>query len=113
MNRTTGGPDKTSRREFLTASALSDETGKVKYFEGTPIPTSVLIVALLGIAFTYPLFGKLMDLVDWPLAFMISGTATVLLGLIWSVLATDKPPRAAEQFLCSRRYPWCLSSVHG
>jgi CDP-diacylglycerol--serine O-phosphatidyltransferase len=35
----------------VTASALADETtGKVKYFEGTPIPTSVLIVAVLAIA---------------------------------------------------------------
>lgn len=32
----------------VTADALSDESGKVKYFEGTPIPTSVLIVLLLG-----------------------------------------------------------------
>ena len=36
----------------VTASALTDKkSGKVKYFEGTPIPTSVIIVALLGIAF--------------------------------------------------------------
>lgn len=36
----------------VTAEALADaETGKVKYFEGTPIPTSVAVVALLGIAF--------------------------------------------------------------
>src|SRR3954465_9052774 len=36
----------------VTAEALADsETGKVKYFEGTPIPTSILIVALLGLAF--------------------------------------------------------------
>ncbi len=35
----------------VTASALADEaTGKVKYFEGTPIPTSVLLVIVLGIA---------------------------------------------------------------
>lgn len=35
----------------VTAEALADaDTGKVKYFEGTPIPTSVVIVALLGIA---------------------------------------------------------------
>lgn len=35
----------------VTAEALADtETGKVKYFEGTPIPTSVLIVLLLGVA---------------------------------------------------------------
>jgi CDP-diacylglycerol--serine O-phosphatidyltransferase len=34
----------------VTASALADETtGKVKYFEGTPIPTSVVIVVLLGV----------------------------------------------------------------
>jgi len=34
----------------VTASALADETtGKVKYFEGTPIPTSVLIVGVLAI----------------------------------------------------------------
>lgn len=33
-----------------TADALTDEaSGKVKYFEGTPIPTSVLIVGLLGV----------------------------------------------------------------
>lgn len=36
----------------VTASELADEeTGKVKYFEGTPIPTSIAIVVLLGIAF--------------------------------------------------------------
>jgi CDP-diacylglycerol---serine O-phosphatidyltransferase len=36
----------------VTAAALSDGTGKVKYFEGTPIPTSIIIVTLWGIAFT-------------------------------------------------------------
>jgi CDP-diacylglycerol--serine O-phosphatidyltransferase len=36
----------------VTAAALSEGTGKVKYFEGTPIPTSILIVALLGVAFS-------------------------------------------------------------
>ena len=36
----------------VTAAALADpSTGKVKYFEGTPIPTSVLIVAMWGAAF--------------------------------------------------------------
>lgn len=36
----------------MTAADLADEkTGKVKYFEGTPIPTSIAIVALLGVAF--------------------------------------------------------------
>src|SRR6185436_2450067 len=36
----------------VTAEALSEGTGKVKYFEGTPIPTSILIVLLLGVAFS-------------------------------------------------------------
>jgi len=35
----------------VTAAALSGASGKVKYFEGTPIPTSILIVCLLGVAF--------------------------------------------------------------
>ena len=36
----------------VTAAALSDATtGKVKYFQGTPIPTSVAIVAVLAVAF--------------------------------------------------------------
>jgi CDP-diacylglycerol--serine O-phosphatidyltransferase len=35
----------------VTAAVLTDrESGKVKYFEGTPIPTSIVIVLLLGIA---------------------------------------------------------------
>lgn len=35
----------------VTASALTDtDTGKVRYFEGTPIPTSVLIVGVLALA---------------------------------------------------------------
>jgi CDP-diacylglycerol---serine O-phosphatidyltransferase len=34
-------------RYNITAEAMSAATGKVTYFEGTPIPTSVLLVALL------------------------------------------------------------------
>ena len=38
-------------RYNVTAEALSaDASGKVKYFEGTPIPSSVLLVALLAFA---------------------------------------------------------------
>ena len=36
----------------VTAADLADtETGKVKYFEGTPIPTSIVIVGVLAMAF--------------------------------------------------------------
>ena len=37
-------------RYNVTAEMLSGDEGKVKYFEGTPIPTSVAIVALLAAA---------------------------------------------------------------
>ena len=32
----------------VTAAALADDSGKVKYFEGAPIPTSVLLVGVLA-----------------------------------------------------------------
>lgn len=34
----------------VTAAALSDERGKVKYFEGTPIPTSLVLVVVWAVA---------------------------------------------------------------
>ena len=37
-------------RYNVTAEAMSDGTGKVKHFEGTPIPTSILLVFLLVVA---------------------------------------------------------------
>ena len=37
-------------RYNVTAEALSEGTGKVKYFEGTPIPTSIVLVLLMALA---------------------------------------------------------------
>ena len=37
-------------RYNVTAEALSGGTGKVAYFEGTPIPTSIVLVAMLALA---------------------------------------------------------------
>jgi CDP-diacylglycerol---serine O-phosphatidyltransferase len=37
-------------RYNVTAESLSGDSGKVRYFEGTPIPTSVLLTALLAFA---------------------------------------------------------------
>jgi CDP-diacylglycerol--serine O-phosphatidyltransferase len=43
----------------VTAAALADsDTGKVKYFEGTPIPTSILIVGVMALAL---LLGRIDD----------------------------------------------------
>lgn len=36
-------------RYNVTAAVLADQSGKVKYYEGTPIPTSVALVLTLGV----------------------------------------------------------------
>lgn len=37
-------------RYNVTAESLSEGTGKVKYFEGTPIPTSIILVFVMAMA---------------------------------------------------------------
>jgi CDP-diacylglycerol--serine O-phosphatidyltransferase len=72
----------------VTAEALADaDTGKVKYFEGTPIPTSIVLVLVLGFAFYFDRvdadlwFGsiRLGAAILHPLALMyaVSGSAMV------------------------------------
>jgi CDP-diacylglycerol--serine O-phosphatidyltransferase len=54
----------------VTSSALTDSaTGKVKYFEGTPIPTSIVIVAVLGVAFR---LGRVEDALWWGVVDVLS-----------------------------------------
>ena len=45
-------------RYNVTAAQLSDQAGKVKYFEGTPIPSSLILVAVLGLCFALRRFGN-------------------------------------------------------
>ena len=45
-------------RYNVTAEALSEGTGKVKYFEGTPIPTSILLVLLMAMAAWFGAVGQ-------------------------------------------------------
>jgi CDP-diacylglycerol--serine O-phosphatidyltransferase len=74
-------------RYNVTAEALSEGGEKVKYFEGTPIPTSVVLTAVLAFAAWH---GRLGDAIYWgawrlgpwllhPLAllFALSGTLMV------------------------------------
>jgi CDP-diacylglycerol--serine O-phosphatidyltransferase len=44
-------------RYNVTAESLTGDSGKVKYFEGTPIPTSVLITGILALAAAYGRIG--------------------------------------------------------
>jgi CDP-diacylglycerol--serine O-phosphatidyltransferase len=50
-----------------TADQLSDESGKVAYFEGTPIPTSVLLVGVLAWLTSKDLVGENMLFGLWHL----------------------------------------------
>ncbi len=45
------GVSRLARFNVTAAELAHSETGKVKYFEGTPIPTSIVIVGILAIAF--------------------------------------------------------------
>jgi MFS family permease len=47
--------------------------------------------APVGIACTFVGFGALIDLVNWPMAFVITGGITALLALLWWLYATDRP----------------------
>ncbi|HEX6241860.1 MAG TPA: CDP-alcohol phosphatidyltransferase family protein [Polyangiales bacterium] len=51
----------------VTASDLADESGKVKYFEGTPIPTSVFIVLLIGVLVYFGQIGPALPFGVWSL----------------------------------------------
>ena len=54
-------------RYNVTAESLSGAEGKVKYFEGTPIPTSVVIVGLLALAAWQGRIGDALWLGQWQL----------------------------------------------
>ena len=74
-------------RYNVTASALSDESGKVRYFEGTPIPTSLVLVLVLGVLLATERVGPQLPLGVWQigpaqlhpfvLLYFISGSAMV------------------------------------
>jgi CDP-diacylglycerol--serine O-phosphatidyltransferase len=68
-------------RYNVTAESLSAETGKVTYFEGTPIPTTVVPLAALMLAFyrgtLFPvdLFGVQLHAIT--LLFLVSGSLMI------------------------------------
>ncbi len=75
-------------RYNITAEALAaNDTGKVKFFEGTPIPSSVLLVALLAVAAWQGHVGAAIwfghvDLGPWPfhpfaLLYALSGSLMI------------------------------------
>jgi len=74
-------------RYNVTAESLEGDSGKVKYFEGTPIPTSVSLVGVLAFAcwqdrIGSSLYGGAWDVGPWVLhplvlLFAVSGTLMI------------------------------------
>lgn len=77
-----------------TAAALADESGKVKYFEGTPIPTSVFLVMILaGLHFTGRL-GADVWLGEWTIGGLVLHPLTILFALSGSaMISTMRVPK--------------------
>ena len=80
----------------VTADSLMTDRGKVSHFEGTPIPTSLLLVLVLGVAFFNERVG---DDLWWgtiglgpfelhPLVFMYAASGSVM---VTSTLKIPKP----------------------
>jgi CDP-diacylglycerol--serine O-phosphatidyltransferase len=74
----------------VTAADLADDSGKVKYFEGTPIPSSVLIVALLAALYIAGVLDEAHALRSWtilggtlhPLALVYAASGSAMISTI-------------------------------
>lgn len=53
--------------------------------------------ALAGIAATPPVFGALIDRLDWPLAFLVTSAATIAVSILWIAHASDRPDAPPPQ----------------
>lgn len=77
-----------------TAEALSDESGKVKYFEGTPIPTSVVLVGVIAVLYACDRLGDNLWLGHWTLGGLVLHPLSILYALSGSaMISTWKIPK--------------------
>lgn len=80
------GVSRLARFNVTSASLTDASTGKVRYFEGTPIPTSIVLVVLLGVAF----YGDHVHAALWGGAVRFAGATlhplTLLYGLSGSAM---------------------------
>jgi CDP-diacylglycerol--serine O-phosphatidyltransferase len=77
-----------------TAADLADDSGKVKYFEGTPIPTSVFIVILLGVLHFMGRLGGGMWLGQWELGSVVLHPLTLIYAISGSfMISTIRVPK--------------------
>jgi MFS family permease len=68
--------------------------------------------ALLGIASTYIVFGRLIDWFDWPGAFLVAASATAVLGWLWARYgaAAPSPSDASHSASTALREPSSTAS---
>jgi CDP-diacylglycerol--serine O-phosphatidyltransferase len=77
-----------------TAAALADESGKVKYFEGTPIPTSVFLVMILAVLHFTGRLGERVWLGEWTISGFALHPLTILFALSGSaMISTIRVPK--------------------
>src|SRR5690349_24920346 len=77
-----------------TAADLADDTGKVKYFEGTPIPTSVFIVILLAVLYFLNRLGPNLWLGQWEIGGLVLHPLTIVYAISGSLMiSTIRVPK--------------------
>ncbi|MDB6095033.1 MAG: CDP-diacylglycerol--serine O-phosphatidyltransferase [Verrucomicrobia bacterium] len=77
-----------------TVDALADDSGKVKYFEGTPIPTSVLLVIVLAVLHFQGLLNPTIWLGEWVIGGLVLHPLTLMYALSGSaMISTWKVPK--------------------
>lgn len=75
-------------RYNITAEALSQGQDKVKYFEGTPIPTSLLLVLLMFVAATQGALGEALWFGQLKLAGFVLHPLTLLFALSGALMVS-------------------------
>jgi CDP-diacylglycerol--serine O-phosphatidyltransferase len=68
-------------RYNVTAATLSDIEGKIRYYEGVPIPANVILVLLFGLAFTFKHVGPEM----WLGAYIIGPATFHPMSLLYAI----------------------------
>jgi CDP-diacylglycerol--serine O-phosphatidyltransferase len=88
------GISRLARFNATAASLTNTATGKVRYFEGTPIPTSVVLVLVLAVLYRLGLTGDDFWLGRWELAGRVLHPFTVLYLVSGSLMiSTIKVPK--------------------
>ena len=77
-----------------TAESLADDSGKVKYFEGTPIPTSILLVGVIAVLHVQGLLGPSLWLGQWSVGGLVLHPLAILYALSGSaMISTWRVPK--------------------